>query len=57
MTAMYDDVRSRYPDSKLIGVGFSMGACILLRFLGEELSRQEHFVCAASVGQGYDPSL
>ena len=56
-TAMYDDLRVRYPDNQFIGVGFSLGACILVRFLGEDAERQRHFVCAASICQGYDPFL
>lgn len=39
---------------RLIGVGFSMGANILMKYLGEEPSRQELFECAVSVCQGYD---
>lgn len=39
---------------RLIGVGFSMGANILIKYLGEEASRQELFECAVSVCQGYD---
>lgn len=56
-TAMFDDLRVRYPDNRFIGVGFSLGACILVRFLGEDAERHRHFVCAASICQGYDPFL
>ena len=55
MAAVFDDLCQRYPDTWFIGVGFSLGACILVRFLGENPSRQEKFVCAASLCQGYDP--
>ena len=39
---------------RLIGVGFSMGANILIKYLGEEVPRQECFECGISVCQGYD---
>lgn len=39
---------------RLIGVGFSMGANILIKYLGEEAPRQECFECGISVCQGYD---
>ncbi|XP_068714119.1 monoacylglycerol lipase ABHD2-like [Montipora foliosa] len=39
---------------RLIGVGFSMGGNILMKYLGEEPSRQGFFECGISVCQGYD---
>ena len=41
-------------NKRLIGVGFSMGGNILIKYLGEEAPRQECFECGISVCQGYD---
>lgn len=45
---------SNYPNTKLVGVGFSMGGNILVKYLGENLEHQRNFVCAVSLCQGYD---
>ncbi|XP_057307324.1 monoacylglycerol lipase ABHD2-like [Hydractinia symbiolongicarpus] len=39
---------------KLIAVGFSLGANILMKYLGEKPNRQENFYFAASICQGYN---
>ena len=54
-TLMFNDLESKFsPDTKFIGLGFSMGGLILVRFLGEQcLERQRRFMCAISIGQGY----
>lgn len=39
---------------KLIAVGFSLGANILMKYLGEKPERQENFYFAASICQGYN---
>ena len=57
MAAVFEELCQRYPSAKFIGLGFSLGACILVRFLGEHNERQNKFICAASICQGYDPSL
>ena len=54
LTAMVDYLRQQYPDMKYIGVGFSLGANILLKYLGERPERQAYFLCAQSWCQGYD---
>ena len=54
MANVFEDVCNRYPNTKLIGCGLSLGAFILVRFLGEKKSRREKFVCAISSSQGYD---
>lgn len=51
---MVNFVVNHYPDTKLIGVGFSMGANILVKYLGENLDQQRKFICAVSTCQGYD---
>ena len=53
---MVKQVIARYNCYHLIGVGFSMGANVLLKYLGEEPGRQRNFTCAVSVCQGYDIS-
>ena len=57
MAAVFEELCQRYPSAKFVGLGFSLGACILVRFLGEHSERQNKFICAASICQGYDPSL
>jgi predicted alpha/beta-fold hydrolase len=53
---MYQDLLSRYGHNvKFAGIGYSMGACVLLRFLGERDEFQRKFVCAFSFCQGYSP--
>ena len=48
------DVMCRFPKRKLIGLGFSMGANVLLKYLGEQPNRQSNFTFALSICQGYD---
>ena len=55
ITVMMDVLIDKYPDTKFIGVGFSLGANILLKYLGEQPLRQSHFLCAQSWCQGYHP--
>ena len=53
---MYNDLIKRYGDSvQFVGIGYSLGASILLRFLGEDKTRQNHFLCAFSFCQAYCP--
>lgn len=54
MALTYEQLKKQFPDCKFIGVAFSLGANILLKFLGECPERQADFVCAISVCQGYD---
>ncbi|XP_002129231.2 monoacylglycerol lipase ABHD2-like isoform X1 [Ciona intestinalis] len=51
---MVQCVTSRYPASRYVIVGFSMGANIVVRYLAEDRSRQLPIVCAVSWCQGYD---
>ena len=55
LAAMFEDLLSRHPTSQYVLVGFSLGANIVVRFVGERAAWRKHFVCAISVGQGYDP--
>ncbi|KAI6651469.1 hypothetical protein LOD99_5077 [Oopsacas minuta] len=54
LSAMVDYLRDKYPGNKFIGVGFSIGANILLKYLGERPERQSYFLAAQSWCQGYD---
>ena len=45
---------NNFPNTKLVGVGFSLGGNILVKYLGENPEHQRNFVCAVSVCQGYD---
>ena len=51
---MVDYLRDKYPGKKFVGVGFSLGANILLKYLGERPERQTYFLGAQSWCQGYD---
>lgn len=51
---IYEQLKNEFPGCKFVGVGFSLGANILVKFLGECPERQDDFVCAISVCQGYD---
>ncbi|XP_071825900.1 monoacylglycerol lipase ABHD2-like [Apostichopus japonicus] len=51
---MIQYIRENHPDSTLISIGFSMGANIVVKYLGEAPHRQSYFLCALSVCQGYD---
>mgnify|MGYP001553617628 CR=1 FL=1 len=51
---MVDEVRALYPNTSLIAVGFSMGANIVLKYLGESHENQSKFKAAMSICQGYD---
>ena len=52
--AMVDFVRNNYPGTRLIGVGFSLGGNIMVKYLGENSDHQKDFVSAVSLCQGYD---
>ena len=39
-----------------VGVGYSLGASILVKFIAEDRERQNKFLCAVSIGQGYEPT-
>ena len=56
LAAMFQDLLSVFPSSRFVAVGFSLGGNILVRFMGEREEWRKHFVCAISVGQGYDPN-
>eukprot|EP00118_Oscarella_pearsei_P003378 m.14072 g.14072 ORF g.14072 m.14072 type:complete len:407 (+) comp25480_c0_seq1:254-1474(+) len=51
---MVQSVKKEFPGCQLIAVGYSMGANIVVKYLGEEPSRQKEFLCAISSCQGYD---
>ena len=57
LSAMMCYLREKYPHMKYIGVGFSLGGNILLKYLGERPERQAYFLCAQSWCQGYDIGL
>lgn len=51
---MVKEVEKMYPNHRFIAVGFSLGANVIVKYLGEEPSRQRRFVGAISSCQGYD---
>ncbi|XP_047129014.1 monoacylglycerol lipase ABHD2 isoform X1 [Hydra vulgaris] len=48
------DLIVKNPGEKLIGIGFSLGANVLMKYLGEKPERQLNFLFAASLCQGYN---
>jgi abhydrolase domain-containing protein 2 len=55
LAAMFEDLKGKYPVSQFAVVGMSLGANLVIRFLGERPERQREFLCAVSICQGYDP--
>ncbi|KAK7482163.1 hypothetical protein BaRGS_00026628 [Batillaria attramentaria] len=51
---MRQEVERLYPQCKLILVGLSMGANIVLKYLGERPVHQDRVWCAISICQGYN---
>jgi len=51
---MVEEMMSKCPDDKFIAVGFSMGANIVVKYLGEHEQVQSRFVGAISCCQGYN---
>lgn len=43
-----------YPQTKFLIIGFSMGANIVTKYLGENPELLERVVCGMSICQGYD---
>ena len=54
---MIDKLHEMYPDSQLMAVGFSMGANIIIKYLGENKENQRKVLCGMSVCQGYEVNL
>lgn len=54
---MIDYIKEHFASSKFVSLGFSMGANIVIKYLGEEPTRQDDFMCCISVCQGYDVTL
>ena len=52
--AMVADVIDARPNTKLIAMGFSLGANIVCKYLGENVDNQKHFISCVSLCQGYD---
>jgi len=52
--AMIAWLRENHPSNKLIGVGLSMGANVMTKFLGENVKNQKNFIGALSICQGYN---
>lgn len=53
-SSMVSTVIKLYPNSSFVMLGYSMGANIAMKYLGEDVKRQENIICAISLCQGYD---
>ena len=51
---MATSVLENHPNTKLIAVGFSLGANIVCKYLGENVDNQKGFISCVSLCQGYD---
>ena len=51
---MIDWVLEQWPGRPIVGLGLSMGGNVLMKYLGEKPDRQNHFIGAATVCQGYN---
>ncbi|XP_029992466.1 monoacylglycerol lipase ABHD2 [Sphaeramia orbicularis] len=52
--SMVSSIRRLYPQTLLVGVGFSLGGNIVCKYMGENPSNQERVLCCVSVCQGYN---
>jgi len=52
--AMIKDLVRRFPTTKVISVGFSMGGNLITKYLGEPRVKPKNVVAGLSVCQGYD---
>eukprot|EP00951_Prasinocladus_malaysianus_P048772 scaffold662306_cov60-Prasinocladus_malaysianus.AAC.1 len=53
MAAVISHIQQRYPGAYIVGVGFSLGSNLLLRYLGVE-RENSGLLAAVSVANGYD---
>jgi len=51
---MVAEILKRFPTTKVLCVGFSMGANLVTKYLGEKYSRSQQIIAGISVCQGYD---
>ena len=50
---MVEDLLKRFPTNKFICIGFSMGANLVTKYLGEK-ERSDRIMAGISICQGYD---
>ncbi|XP_050675606.1 abhydrolase domain-containing protein 2 isoform X2 [Leptidea sinapis] len=51
---MLENLTERYPNTKLVLVGFSLGGNLITKYLGEERSRPASIIGGISICQGYN---
>ena len=51
---MVAEILKRFPSTKVLCVGFSMGANLVTKYLGEKCSQSQQIIAGISVCQGYD---
>jgi len=51
---MVAEILKRFPTTKVLCVGFSMGANLVTKYLGEKCSQSQQIIAGISVCQGYD---
>lgn len=50
---MVENLLDRYPNTKLILVGFSLGGNLITKYLGEDRKRSSNIIGGISICQGY----
>lgn len=51
---MLVDLTRKYPHSKIVAIGFSLGGNIITKYLGEERVHPRNLISGISVCQGYN---
>lgn len=51
---MIENLLDRYPNTKLILIGFSLGGNLIAKYLGEDRKRSPNIIGGISICQGYN---
>lgn len=53
-SCMLESLLERYPNTKLVLVGFSLGGNLISKYLGEDRKRPTNIIGGVSICQGYN---
>lgn len=51
---MLCDLVKKYPQTKIVAIGYSLGGNLVAKYMGEDRTRPPNIVAAVSVCQGYN---